>query len=130
MSIAYVDTSYFIGLTIGDAEAVKRSHRLPSDTQFISSNLLEAEARSVFAREKIDFPDDLFSSIHFVMPDRRMTKEITRVLESYYLRGADLLHLATALFALLEPGNAVFATLDNKQENAAAALGFQTLALI
>ena len=40
------------------------------------------------------------------------------------LRGADLWHIATALYAAPEPAAIAFVTLDRRQASVAAALGF------
>jgi hypothetical protein len=48
------------------------------------------------------------------------------VLEHGYLRGADLWHLACALFVVDEPDMLTFLTLDTRQQEVAAALGFHT----
>ena len=43
-----------------------------------------------------------------------------------YLRGADLWHIATALYMFDEPSDITFLTLDRRQGDVAAALGFQS----
>ena len=43
-----------------------------------------------------------------------------------YLRGADLWHVATALYLAESPADVDFLTLDPAQREAAAALGFPT----
>ena len=47
------------------------------------------------------------------------------VLASGYLRGADLWHVAAALYSFPDPRTATFLTLDNRQREVAEALGFQ-----
>ena len=42
------------------------------------------------------------------------------------LRGADLWHVATALYVAGEADRLCFVTLDQRQRDAAAALGFQS----
>ena len=80
MSIAYIDTSFVIGAAIGDTVALSQSHLLERITRLVSSTFLEAEARSVYARNEVDFPDELLSGISFIMPQRVITKEISEVL--------------------------------------------------
>ena len=41
-----------------------------------------------------------------------------------HLRGADLWHIATALYTTPEPGDISFVTLDHRQRTVAKALGF------
>lgn len=51
--------------------------------------------------------------------------EVRTILETGYLRGADLWHLATALF--IAPQHDIdFLTLDTRQRGVAARLGFKT----
>ena len=47
------------------------------------------------------------------------------MLETGYLRGADLWHVATALYVSPQARNLSFATLDARQNAVAAALGFR-----
>jgi hypothetical protein len=51
--------------------------------------------------------------------------EITRVLRSAYLRGADLWHLSTAIYVTSDPSDLTFLTLDRRQAEVAEALGFR-----
>jgi hypothetical protein len=53
-----------------------------------------------------------------------LTDEISRVLSAGYLRGADLWHVACALYLEPEPDELVFLTLDASQKAVAAKLGF------
>ena len=43
-----------------------------------------------------------------------------------YVRGADLWHLACALYVAASPGELTFLTLDERQRTVAKALGFKT----
>lgn len=65
-------------------------------------------------------------SLTWVLPDRRLTAEIERVLSVRRLRGADLWHLATALYLAESPADVDFLTLDAEQREAARELGFPT----
>lgn len=49
------------------------------------------------------------------------------VLGTGYLRGADLWHVATALYVSPDPSELAFVTVDTRQGTAAEALGFVTL---
>ena len=82
--------------------------------------------RAVFARERLDFAASLVAGIEWVLPDRPLAPEFAAVLESGYLRGADLWHVATALHIADDPDRLTFITLDRRQAEVAAALGFQT----
>jgi hypothetical protein len=93
--------------------------------QLISSNLLEAELRSSLAREGIvGNPGILFSWIVWIYPKRRLTEELRQILEVRAPRGADLWHLACALYMRSKFPDLVFLTLDKNQSEAARDLGF------
>ena len=47
-------------------------------------------------------------------------------MDAGYLRGADLWHVAAALFVAHEPGSIAFLTLDRRQRAVADTLGFPT----
>lgn len=58
-------------------------------------------------------------------PFRPLTEEIETVLKAGYLRGADLWHVANALYAFPGAAEVGFFTLDERQRAVAAELGFQ-----
>lgn len=64
-------------------------------------------------------------AIAFVMPARSLLPEIARILDVGHLRGADLWHLACALFLSPDPTQLAFLTLDRRQAEVAATLGFR-----
>ena len=125
MSVAYVDTSALVAVAFDDRSGSAIAGRLDECSRLLASNLLEAELRAVFARERLDFATSLVAGIDWVLPDRPLAPEMTAALESGSLRGADLWHVATALYAAPEPGQIAFVTRDERQQAAAAALGFQ-----
>ena len=53
-----------------------------------------------------------------------LSVEIARVLQTGYVRGSALGHLAAAIYVTPEPGDLTFLTLDRRQREVAAALGF------
>ena len=59
-------------------------------------------------------------------PGWPLSAEIGLVLSGGNLRGADLWHLATALFAAEDPATVTFLTLDKRQGAVAAKLGLRT----
>ena len=84
--------------------------------------------RSVYAREGLQYDPSVISSIGLVHPNRSLAPELAKALEiGGYLKGADLWHIATALY-INETiiGGMAFITLDNKQRSVAANLGFAT----
>ena len=126
MTVAYVDTSVLVAVALGEPAGDAMAQRLNEFTSVMSSNLLEAELRSVYSREKRRFEATRLAGVEWVMPNRPLSPEIALVLDTGYMRGADLWHLATALFIAPDPGAMCFVTLDNRQHAAASILGFQT----
>ena len=125
MTVAYVDTSALVAIAFGEPGAAALGRRLGAFPVLLSSNLLEAELRAAYSREERRFPETIVSGIEWVLPDRPLAPEFAKVLETGHLRGADLWHVATALYAARRPDEIWFVTLDRKQRTVAAALGFQ-----
>ena len=93
--------------------------------RLFASNLLEAELRSALAREGLPVdPAGLLSGITWVHPNRPLSGEFERVTVEGHAKGADLWHLACALFLAPEPKELSFLTLDRRQEEIARKLGF------
>lgn len=124
MSVACVDTSCLVAAAFGEPAGRAVSKRLAGFRAVVASNLLEAELRATFLREKADLPRSLLAGISWVIPDRTLHDEIERVLSAGYVRGADCWHLATALYLAPEPAELTFLTLDQRQREVAEALGF------
>jgi len=127
MSVAYVDTSALAAIVFDEPGAEPLARRLHEFERLVSSNLLEAELRAAFAREKQNFRERAITGIQWILPDRALTAEFQTVLEAGYLRGADLWHVATALYVSPEPVSLAFATLDARQAAIAGSLGFRIL---
>ena len=125
MKAAYVDTSCLVAIAFGESEAAEVASRLREHDVLLSSNLLEADLRATLVREAAEVDEALFSWIKWVLPDRPLSVEIIRVLRAGYLRGADLWHLATAMYVTPEPRDLTFLTLDRRQEEVAEELGFK-----
>ena len=126
MTVAYVDTSCLVAIAFGEQGAEALARRLEAYDEIVSSNLLEGELLSALTREEVDDDGGLLDGVGWVLPDRRLTAEFHRVLSVRYLRGADLWHLATALYVAESPADMDFLTLDSAQREAAAAVGFST----
>ena len=126
MNTAYVDTSAIIAVEFNEPGGPEVLERLNNFTILMSSNLLEAEVRSVYKRDGRTFTEDVLSNIDWIIPDSSLSKELDVASQAGYLRGADLWHVATALYMFDEPSEVTFLTLDRRQGEVAAALGFQT----
>ena len=126
MTTAYVDTSCIVAAAFGEKEAAPVTRRLARFDRVFSSPLLEAELFSALVREGREVSDVWSVAIEYVIVDRPLSAELTRVLEVGYLRGADCWHLATALYLAPEPSKLAFVTLDASQRKVAKSLGFLT----
>ncbi len=126
MKAAYVDTSCLVAIAFDEPERTEVASRLAEHDMLLSSNLLEAEFRAALARESADFDEALFSWITWVLPDRPLSAEISRVLGTAYLRGADLWHVSMAIYVSSDPADLTFLTLDKRQREVAEGLGFRS----
>ncbi len=124
MKAAYIDTSCLVAIAFGERGSAQLATTLTSYDDLLSSNLLEAELRSALRREKVSAdPADLLAAVSWVHPDRPLTAEMTAILELDYFRGADLWHLAVALF--IDPRREIdFLSLDARQRDIGHRLGF------
>lgn len=125
MKLAYVDTSWMVAIAFGEAGAARLAARLRRFDRLLSSNLLEAELRSALLREGVrDQAEGLLSWITWIYPNRPLSAEFSRITAVGYLKGADLWHLAHALFLAPQGKDLAFLTLDGRQKEVAARLGF------
>ena len=126
MTAAYVDSSTLIAIAFTEPGGSPSWDLLSSFDELVSSNLLEAEVRSAFAREGRTFRWPEGIEINWIFPDQTLGPELARVLAAGYLRGADLWHMAGALYSAGDSREMHFVTLDNRQHGVAEALGFLT----
>jgi predicted nucleic acid-binding protein len=125
LRLAYVDSSCLVAVAFGEAGAGRVEARLRRSDRLFAANLLEAELRAALAREDVeDRGESLVSGITWVYPDRPLTPEFDRILAVGYLKGADLWHLAHALFLAPAGKGLAFLTLDQRQRAVATELGF------
>jgi hypothetical protein len=115
-----------VALAFGERGARALRVRLESYERLYSANLLEAELRAAFVRERVAWQQELVAAIGWVLPARRLTEEIAHVLEAGYLRGADLWHVSCALHLRDALGELDFLTLDTSQREVAVAAGLST----
>ena len=125
MSVAYVDSSVVVAIAFGERGSEAVARRLTSFTQLYSSNLLDAELRAALARESVPYSPHHVEHIRWIWPSRPLGPEMETAPAAGYLRGADLWHVATALFAAPAPREMAFVTLDERQRAVAAELGFR-----
>lgn len=128
MRLAYVDTSCLVAIAFDEPGAREMIRQLGECDRLAASNLLEAEFRSALHREGVEEgADSLLAGLSWLYPDRSLRPEIVRVLRRGYVRGADLWHLACALYLKSRVKDLFFLTLDQRQQDAATKLGFRTL---
>lgn len=126
MKHAYIDTSWLIRTNFEDPGGHHQKRLRKCDAIF-SSELLIAELLAFGRREGIavDLLTPQLKAITFVLPDRSLRPEIEKVAGAGDVRGADLWHLACACY--LTPGTDAleFLTVDQRQKEVAALLGFK-----
>jgi predicted nucleic acid-binding protein len=121
---AFVDTSAILAIAFREADAQQVAARLERFATVYAADLLEAELRSACTRDDRALDERILAPLRVVYPPRSLKAEIVRVLAAGYLRGADCFHLAVALSLAPDPRELTFLTLDKRQREVAAALGF------
>lgn len=128
--MTYVDTSCLIAVAFEEPGFDAVARFLAKADPLVASNLVEAELRASLAREETPGdPEALLERIAWLLPDRDLGPEIRRVQRlgpPGQLRGADVWHLAHALWLSPQGAPLAFATLDERQRHAARQLGFAT----
>lgn len=126
--MAYVDTSAILSIAFEEPDWEITARKLAEFPVLLSSNLLEAEMRSAYEREGVAFDPGTISRIGWVNPNRSLGREMAEAIANAgYLKGADLWHIAAALFVDESvPGKLSFITLDVSQRVAAAKVGLET----
>ncbi|HEY6104243.1 MAG TPA: PIN domain-containing protein [bacterium] len=124
MKLAYVDTSCLVAIAFDEPGSHRLARRLEGYDRLLASNLLEAELRSAFVREKVDRPaEPLLTWMTWVHANRPLTPEYERIIRAGYIKGADMWHLAHAIFLAPDGMGLDFMTLDQRQREVASMLG-------
>ncbi|MCA1789259.1 MAG: type II toxin-antitoxin system VapC family toxin [Thioalkalivibrio sp.] len=124
MKRAFVDTSALVAIALGEPHQADLRRVMDDVPDLFAAPLMEAEFRSVLAREGVEDGLRLLDVFRWVLPDRPLSEELGRVFAAGYQRGADAWHLATALFLAEHPGDLPLVSLDERQRGVAAKLGF------
>lgn len=127
MRVAYVDTSAIVAIGFKEAGHNLITKKLRRFQHVFSHHLLEAEIFSSLRRERYgtDAFAELLAGVRLVFPDQSLSSELDRVFQHGYIRGADALHLATALWLAGDQTKEIrFISLDRTQSEFAEALGF------
>jgi predicted nucleic acid-binding protein len=130
VSAAYLETSFFVAVVFGEPGAARLQRILASYDRLLASDLLIAEALSAAVREGVDV-DHLWpalTAVTLVLPSRSLEAEMRQALDLGRLRGADLWHVACALFVAgaAARGELAFLSRDTAQRTVARRLGFAT----
>jgi predicted nucleic acid-binding protein len=128
MRRVYADTSCFLAIALEQPEFEKTAERLESYEAVHSSTLMEAELRAKLHQQGIDEDGSRLTCwVEWVAPPRPLHAYIGRVLlQGVALKGADVWHLACALYTAERYEGIEFMSLDRKQLEAARRLGFQS----
>jgi predicted nucleic acid-binding protein len=126
MRVAYVDTSVLVAIAFDEPAGPAAAQRMQEFDVLAAGDLLDAELRATFRRAGATPDPGLTAALSWVIPDRPLRAEIDLVLRHQPLRGADCWHLAAALYLAGTPQSLTFLTLDERQRQAASAMGFAT----
>jgi predicted nucleic acid-binding protein len=124
----YLDSSAILSVILNEKKS-RNIIKAIDAKQIMSSFLLEAEVYATLRRERVEFSlfDYYKDRILWVRPDRSLKPEIETILNAGYVRGADLWHLASALYAKNENLDHNFCSLDLVQRSVAKTCGFKLL---
>jgi predicted nucleic acid-binding protein len=129
VTAAYLDTSFLLAILFGESRSGTLQRIVDRFEHIFSSDLLVAECLSAATRERVDPARMLVAlrRVSVVLPPRSLEAEVLEASAQGYLRGADLWHVACALF-LADAARSEFAFLsrDAAQRKVAGQLGFST----
>ena len=127
MNAAYIDTSFLLAIIFGESPASALRRRLLKFERRLAGDLLRAEALSAARREALalDGLQPTLAAISLVLPERSLEHEMREALRHGYLRGADLWHVACALYVAGDTrSDLTFLSRDQAQRAVARRLGF------
>jgi predicted nucleic acid-binding protein len=130
LSAVFADTSAMAAVLFHEPACDEVMRVLSLHDRVYASSLLESEMFSVASRMDVELKlvERALENVVWVCPDRTLNREIRRIMATGVpLRGADLWHVACALYLAVEPSFVPFLTLDHRQAQAARALGFTVL---
>lgn len=129
MSRVYVDSSAWIAVLFAEPPGRGVAAALRHFDELYSSDLLIAETLAAASRERV-VPESVLPSlggVSLILPQRSLEPELRRALGEGHLRGADLWHVACALYlASGSEGELAFLSRDGAQRAVARRLGFPT----
>ena len=123
-TVAYPDTSVLLAIAFQQPGWNQLARRLASFQSLVAGNLVAAEFLAALQRERVSGEPLILRRLAWILPDRSLEPEISRVLQTGLVRGADCWHLAVALSFAEDPRTLSFLTKDERQGEVARALGF------
>lgn len=127
MSTAYLDSSFLLAILLDEPRARSLQGVLERFDDLLAGDLLVAETLATAAREDLELEllGPALEAVDLVLPDRSLEPEMLEILQHGRLRGADLWHLACALYVAGDAREAMsFLSRDAPQRRLARALGF------
>jgi hypothetical protein len=115
-----------VAIALGEPGAPAMARRIRGFDALVAANLVEAEVRAALTREDVRPDRNPVTGLRWILPDRPLSAEIAAVTAVGYVRGADLWHLACALYVAESPDDLTFLTLDERQRAVAKSHGFKT----
>ena len=129
MRRVYVDSSAWIAVLFAEPPGRGVAAALRRFDELYSSDLLIAETLAAASRERVA-PESVLPSlggVSLILPQRSLEPELRLALGEGPLRGADLWHVACALYlASGSEGELAFLSRDGAQRAVAKRLGFPT----
>lgn len=129
MKLVYIDTSVLIAVFFQEPNYKNYLKYFSKNYQLISSEILVAEFYSFLSRNKRPLSEafEILDYLSIVRPDKGLENYCEMILSYGYAKGADLFHIANALYIDPEVKELVFLTHDVKQGKLAKKVGFKVL---
>jgi predicted nucleic acid-binding protein len=129
VTTAYLDSSVLLSIAFREPTATGLQRILGRYDRLVSSDLIVAECLSAAQREEIDHETMLTTlrPIALILLSRSLAREMREALDEGPLRGADLWHVACAMFLAADArAEVAFLSRDQPQRRLAKRVGFQT----
>ena len=124
--VVYLDSSVVVALLLNEKGSATLQKQLKRFKYFVSHHILLAEVSAVSKREEVRRSDlsNAISRISLLYPGPEIQPAIESIFDQYYVRGADALHIASAIHLTnTQVTPVVFVTLDKQQLGIAKNLG-------
>ena len=124
---AYVDSSVILTILFQESGWTRWKKIFSSFEDCLSSSLTEAEVLATALRENLDLhlAGKALQTVSLIFPERSLQKECLQILKNGYCHGADLWHVANALYLDPQASHLVFISADDRQRQIAHLAGFR-----